>query len=196
MRLIPKRGEHDDTSTPATGGPGLGARRETARHGMAGCSRLNQGQRMWVDGRRLFTGMLADISERKAMLEQLELTLAQLNTREQRLHSILDNTAEGIITFDEQGVIEVNQSAEKLLAGLGRGHRMSIQLISEAREIRDDYSDISCARSSAWSATKASWPDATRTAAASRWRSRSAACGWKTRRNTSPWSRTSASARR
>lgn len=63
---------------------------------------------MWVDGRRLFTGMLTDISERRAMLEQL-------NAREQRLHTILNNTAEGIITFDEWGSIEgYNQSAEKL----------------------------------------------------------------------------------
>jgi len=98
---------------------------------------------MWVDGRRLYTGMLADISERKAMLEQLELTLEQLNTREQRLHSILNNTAEGIITFDEQGVIEgFNQSAEKLFGWVeDEVIGMSIaQLISpEAREIRDDY---------------------------------------------------------
>jgi len=98
---------------------------------------------MWVDGRRLFTGMLADISERKAMLEQLELTLEQLNTREQRLHTILNNTAEGIITFDEQGVIEgFNQSAEKLFGWVeDEVIGMSIaQLISpEAHEIRDDY---------------------------------------------------------
>ena len=63
---------------------------------------------MWVDGRRLFTGMMTDISERLAMLEQL-------NAREQRLHTVLNNTAEGIITFDEWGSIEgFNQSAEKL----------------------------------------------------------------------------------
>ena len=63
---------------------------------------------MWVDGRRLFTGMMTDISERQAMLEQL-------NAREQRLHAVLNNTAEGIITFDEWGSIEgYNQSAEKL----------------------------------------------------------------------------------
>jgi len=98
---------------------------------------------MWVDGRRLFTGMLADISERKAMLEQLELALEQLNVREQRLHTILNNTAEGIITFDEQGMIEgFNQSAEKLFGWVeAEVSGTSIaQLISpEAREIRDDY---------------------------------------------------------
>jgi len=98
---------------------------------------------MWVDGRRLFTGMLADISERKAMLEQLELTLAQLNTREQRLHTILNNTAEGIITFDEWGTIEgFNQSAEKLFGWVEDeviGTSIAQLISPEAREIRDDY---------------------------------------------------------
>jgi diguanylate cyclase (GGDEF)-like protein/PAS domain S-box-containing protein len=98
---------------------------------------------MWVDGRRLFTGMLADISERKAMLEQLELTLDQLNTREQRLHTILNNTAEGIITFDEHGVVEgFNQSAEKLFGWVEDeviGTSIAQLISPEAREIRDDY---------------------------------------------------------
>jgi len=98
---------------------------------------------MWVDGRRLFTGMLADISERKAMLEQLELTLAQLNTREQRLHTILNNTAEGIITFDERGVVEgFNQSAEMLFGWVEDeviGTSIAQLISPEEREIRDDY---------------------------------------------------------
>lgn len=98
---------------------------------------------MWVDGRRLFTGMLADISERKAMLKQLELTLEQLNTREQRLHTILNNTAEGIITFDERGMIEgFNQSAEKLFGWVEdevSGTSIAQLISPEAREIRDDY---------------------------------------------------------
>ena len=98
---------------------------------------------MWVDGRRLFTGMLADISERKAMLEQLELTLAQLNTREQRLHTILNNTAEGIITFDEWGMIEgFSQSAEKLFGWAEdevSGTSIAQLISPETREIRDDY---------------------------------------------------------
>ena len=98
---------------------------------------------MWVDGRRLFTGMLADISERKAMLEQIELTLAQLNAREQRLHTILNNTAEGIITFDERGTIEgFNQSAEKLFGWVEDeviGTSIAQLISPEAREVRDDY---------------------------------------------------------
>jgi diguanylate cyclase (GGDEF)-like protein/PAS domain S-box-containing protein len=133
----PQRGEHDDylgAGAKRAIGP---AREAEALHkdGRLFPVELNMSE-MWVDGRRLFTGMMADISERKAMLEQL-------NTREQRLHAILNNTAEGIITFDERGVIEsFNQSAEKLF---GRVEDEVIgtsiaQLISpEARETRDDY---------------------------------------------------------
>jgi diguanylate cyclase (GGDEF)-like protein/PAS domain S-box-containing protein len=98
---------------------------------------------MWVDGRRLFTGILADISERKAMLDQLELTLEQLNTREQRLHTILNNTAEGIITFDENGAIEgFNQSAEKLFGWVEDeviGTSIALLISQDTRENRDDY---------------------------------------------------------
>ena len=91
---------------------------------------------MWVDGRRLFTGMMTDISERQAMLEQL-------NAREQRLHTILNNTAEGIITFDERGSIEgFNQSAEKLFGWTEAevtGTSIALLISPEARENRDSY---------------------------------------------------------
>jgi diguanylate cyclase (GGDEF)-like protein/PAS domain S-box-containing protein len=91
---------------------------------------------MWVDGRRLFTGMMTDISERQAMLEQL-------NAREQRLHTILNNTAEGIITFDERGNIEgFNQSAEKLFGWMEDeviGTSIALLISPEARENRNGY---------------------------------------------------------
>ncbi len=67
-----------------------------------------------IDGRRVFIGMLADISERKALFGQMEAMLEQINTREQRLHTILDNTAEGIITFDERGAIEADVTVTRL----------------------------------------------------------------------------------
>jgi diguanylate cyclase (GGDEF)-like protein/PAS domain S-box-containing protein len=96
-----------------------------------------------IDGRRVFIGMLADISERKALFGQMETMLEQIHTREQRLHTILDNTAEGIITFDARGAIEgFNQSAEKLF-GWAEDEVIGTsiaQLISpEARENRDGY---------------------------------------------------------
>ena len=91
---------------------------------------------MWVDGRRLFTGMMTDISERQAMLEQL-------NAREQRLHTILNNTAEGIITFDERGNIEgFNQSAEKLFGWAEAevlGTSIALLISPETRENRNNY---------------------------------------------------------
>lgn len=91
---------------------------------------------MWVDGRRLFTGMMTDISERQAMLEQL-------NAREQRLHTILNNTAEGIITFDEWGGIEgFNQSAEKLFGwaeGEIIGCSVAELIAPQTRENRNRY---------------------------------------------------------
>ena len=91
---------------------------------------------MWVDGRHLFTGMMTDISERQAMLNQL-------NTREQRLHTILNNTAEGIITFDERGVVEgFNQSAEKLFGWTEDeviNTSVALLISPETRENRDSY---------------------------------------------------------
>jgi diguanylate cyclase (GGDEF)-like protein/PAS domain S-box-containing protein len=63
---------------------------------------------MFVGGQRLFLGMLSDNRERRAMLDGIQ-------AREQRLRSILDNTAEGIVTFDENGLIEHwNRAAEQL----------------------------------------------------------------------------------
>lgn len=93
---------------------------------------------MRIDGKRMFLGMVADISERRAMLEQLQ-------GREQRLHAILSNVAEGVITFDPQGRIEgFNRAAEKMFgwseAEIGR---ISIgQLLTvENAETRTDYVD-------------------------------------------------------
>jgi len=63
---------------------------------------------MYVDNEQLFLGMLSDGSERRGMLDNIK-------AREQRLRSILDNTAEGIITFNKAGVIESwNESAQNL----------------------------------------------------------------------------------
>lgn len=67
----------------------------------------------------------------------------EVHAREQRLHAVLDNTAEAIITFDERGTIDgFNQSAERLFGWMeDEVLATSIaQLIApETREIRDDY---------------------------------------------------------
>jgi diguanylate cyclase (GGDEF)-like protein/PAS domain S-box-containing protein len=63
---------------------------------------------MHVDDQRLFLAIIEDDRERHAMLEQLR-------AREQRLQSILDNTAEAIVTFDRDGLVESwNKAAEQL----------------------------------------------------------------------------------
>ena len=91
---------------------------------------------MMIDGKRLYTSLIADISERKAMLEELK-------SREQRLQTILDNAAEGIITFDEHGVIEaINDAAVRLFGWTEKeliGQPVIRLIESDRREHRDDY---------------------------------------------------------
>ncbi len=63
---------------------------------------------MRVDGEELMLIMIADIRERRDMLESIK-------AREQRLQSIMDTAAEAIVTFDETGNIENwNHAAESL----------------------------------------------------------------------------------
>ncbi|MEK7711513.1 MAG: EAL domain-containing protein, partial [Pseudomonadota bacterium] len=77
------------------------------------------------------------------MRHEVRVRQDSLNTREQRLHTILDNTAEGIITFDERGMIEgFNQSAEKLFGWVEDeviGTSIALLISPEARENRDGY---------------------------------------------------------
>ncbi len=63
---------------------------------------------MHIEDQRLFLAIIEDDRERHAMMEQLR-------AREQRLQSILDNTAEAIVTFGHSGQIESwNKAAESL----------------------------------------------------------------------------------
>ena len=55
------------------------------------------------------------LAETRDLSEAFEHMRTQVQTRQQRLETILDNAAEGIITFDKNGVIEgFNRAAEKL----------------------------------------------------------------------------------
>src|SRR5579862_6000735 len=57
-------------------------------------------------GREYYTGIIRDISERK----KLELEQQEAN---ERLRSVVDHVADGIVTIDERGLIaSFNQSAE------------------------------------------------------------------------------------
>ena len=91
---------------------------------------------MHVNGRRLFLGMIADISERKALLQNVQM-------REQRMRTILDTTAEGIVTFNERGQIETwNKAAERLFGWTEAeiiGTSIARIVSPESRENRGDY---------------------------------------------------------
>ena len=55
------------------------------------------------------------LSETDDLVDAFDHMRQQVRTRQQRLETILDNAAEGIITFDEQGLIETaNLAAERL----------------------------------------------------------------------------------
>ncbi len=79
------------------------------------------------------------------MRREVRVRQDSLNARELRLRTILDNTAEGIITFDEHGKVEgFNQSAEKLFGWAEHeviGFSVAQFISPESREIRDDYLD-------------------------------------------------------
>jgi PAS domain S-box-containing protein len=64
---------------------------------------------------RLFTGIVRDISERKAAEAQAALQLQAVHQSEGRLRAVLENAVDGIITIDERGNIEsFNPAAVRL----------------------------------------------------------------------------------
>lgn len=83
------------------------------------------------------------------MTETLDLAIAfddmrrQVRSRQQRLETILENAAEGIITFDENGIIETcNRAAEQLFGYTEaevRGKPLSLLIPVDATEGHKDY---------------------------------------------------------
>ena len=97
---------------------------------------------MQVDGEELMLVMIADIRERREMLEGIK-------AREQRLQSIMDTAAEAIVTFDDSGNIENwNHAAESLFGwsestviGKNFCKHISIEAITD-KPVNDDLTAI------------------------------------------------------
>jgi diguanylate cyclase (GGDEF)-like protein/PAS domain S-box-containing protein len=66
-------------------------------------------------GQHSWRAQPTNTAETRDLIEAFDHMRAQVHSRQQRLQSILDNAAEGIITFDAQGVIEgYNLAAQRL----------------------------------------------------------------------------------
>lgn len=76
-------------------------------------------------------------------LHHLEFETKRIRAVQQRLVAILDNAAEGIVTFDHNGVIDsVNAAAEELFGYAEHelvGQELSILIPPSSHERRDDY---------------------------------------------------------
>ena len=87
-------------------------------------------------GRRLFTGFMRDISQRKQAEEALRESQA-------RIQAILDTAVDGIITIDEQGIVEIANPAVERLFGYAPadliGRNISMLMPSPHRERHDAY---------------------------------------------------------
>ena len=70
---------------------------------------------MFVGDKRLFTGIIRDITDRKKAEEALQLKQNELIAREERIRTIVDTVVDAIITINERGMIEsFNKAAEKI----------------------------------------------------------------------------------
>lgn len=91
---------------------------------------------MLIDGQRMFTGIVRDISERKASDEQLQDLLA-------RKHAILATMNDGLITISDRGIIETANPAAVRTFGYReeemRGRNVSMLMPSPQHEQHDQY---------------------------------------------------------
>ena len=87
-------------------------------------------------GRRLFTGFVRDVTQRKQAEEALRESQA-------RIQAILDTAVDGIITIDEQGIVEIANPAIERLFGYAPadliGRNISMLMPSPHREHHDAY---------------------------------------------------------
>jgi len=96
-----------------------------------------------AEGSRLVTVPRTHTEETGNLVSAFDHMRRQVRARQQRLETILDNAAEGIITFDAEGHIEgFNKAAEKLFGYAQEevlGKDLRLILPPQTRESREDY---------------------------------------------------------
>jgi diguanylate cyclase (GGDEF)-like protein/PAS domain S-box-containing protein len=106
-------------------------------------SRLARALKAEAEGGEAAALPAASAAETAGLVAAFAHMRAQVHTREERLRAILDNTAEGIVTFDERGYIESwNRAAERLFgwnADEVLGTSVALLIAPESRENRDGY---------------------------------------------------------
>ncbi len=66
-------------------------------------------------GKRIFSGIVRDIAERKLGEERLRQSVAEIAEREGLLQVVLDNTVDGMITITDRGIVtSFNKACEKI----------------------------------------------------------------------------------
>jgi diguanylate cyclase (GGDEF)-like protein/PAS domain S-box-containing protein len=94
-------------------------------------------------GERALPMQRTTTEETRDLIEAFNHMRAQVHTRQERLQTILDNTAEGIITFDAQGVVEsYNQAAMRLFGWAERevtGQDMGVLVQHDVQAAPDSY---------------------------------------------------------
>jgi diguanylate cyclase (GGDEF)-like protein/PAS domain S-box-containing protein len=85
------------------------------------------------------------IAETRNLVDAFRHMRDQVHNRQERLQAVLDNTAEGIITFDDNGRIETWNHAAERLFGWGEdeilGSSIARLIVSEGRDTRSDQFD-------------------------------------------------------
>lgn len=93
--------------------------------------------------RRLFTGIVRDITERKRMEQELRQGLEERAQAEERMRSVVNHVVDAIITIDEHGIVATfNPAAEKIFGYTTDdviGRNVSLLMPEPDRSRHDSY---------------------------------------------------------